>query len=248
MPKFLPKVRSKYPDETPRQTLDRLVKMWELHLKQANFGSRCEETCMCGAGWKRVFRRGDVFQEAPAKFHKGPRLGNTAQEISRPVPRKRPRADTAEEISAPSIPAPPKKKADVVGTHSSSFATPRVQPGAPRNPTTEDRKTKEARALLPYHVSYSTLQPLGFYCVTRDIEGKSHCVLTSVCPSGMSRKQSPLIKEGTCGKYVYVGFTLRHIVTKPCTCTLFFEWPSASCGGSAGRPAREIQYSRYDFL
>jgi hypothetical protein len=56
----LPDLRKRFPTENPQQILDRLTKMWDLHVRQIAFGIKCRDTCDCAAGWKNVFFEGDV--------------------------------------------------------------------------------------------------------------------------------------------------------------------------------------------
>ena len=57
-PKFMPLLRKEYPRETNEDLLTRLIRMWELHLKQQRFGTRCLDTCPCSEGWDFVFNKG----------------------------------------------------------------------------------------------------------------------------------------------------------------------------------------------
>lgn len=64
-PKFLPMLMAEFPYESPQQLLHRLLGMWQKHERQMNFGFQCNDTCDCMEGWCRVFRKGQVQEQAP---------------------------------------------------------------------------------------------------------------------------------------------------------------------------------------
>jgi hypothetical protein len=64
-PKFLPMLKVEFPHESPQQLLHRLLGMWQMHLRQRNFGMHCTVKCDCSEGWSQVFREGRVGKKPP---------------------------------------------------------------------------------------------------------------------------------------------------------------------------------------
>jgi len=50
--KFFKKVKESFPKDSPADTLEKLVMIWNEHRKQRNFGVKCKKECPCLDGWK----------------------------------------------------------------------------------------------------------------------------------------------------------------------------------------------------
>ncbi|CAB9508516.1 expressed unknown protein [Seminavis robusta] len=203
-PKFKPLVVKEFPKENPGQTLARLVKMWESHIRQRAFGSRCVESCCCIEGWKRVFRCGDVFTKAPPKKEKPKQFSDFK------LPRKRPREPLANH----------NKAGDVNERTTKQRLVPNL-PQQPKNPTNEKPKAARAPAagngsnLRSYSVAFDAIDSLGFLCVTGEVQGRKMCVIASVAPSGQAAQLSKLIQKGSCVESVEVsqnGRAMKYVI------------------------------------
>ena len=190
VPKFQPLVQEEYPKESPAEILQRLVKMWGLHVKEMAFGTRCTKTCACREeGWALVFRCGDVFRETQPP----PSMARKSATQSR-VPRKVIRGDSADLA---------------MGGTAQKTATG-AQPAMSLLPATISEGTVRGGAgnkhiapcSSPYRksVNYDTRSPLGFYCQTRKLNGKTTCVLTSISPGGQTQQKDPTVRAGAIGK------------------------------------------------
>ena len=200
-------LRKEHPNDNPQQILKRLVEMWSLHLQQTAFGNQCNNDCMCGAGWKLVFNCGNG-NNAMSKA-KGKKTQQRTNNRNPAVPRKRAANDRNGDSAAPvfleGISVPPKKKIK----SSSSVASEATNPKHP----------KPSSNLVSYSVTYDASQPLGFFCITKQHEGKSICVIKSLHPAGQSKQKSELVQEGTCGVY---EVCIRALYSKNLPTHLFF--------------------------
>lgn len=216
-PKFIPLLKSEYPRESASQILDRLVKMWNLgHLYQKNFGNRCGAKCMCLQGWKSVFRFGAMDAVAEARKRKT-LLGTHHLEDTLVVPRKRSRIENANRLEAqaernPLVSVPRKTPSSKPSSVSSLLARMGESASIERKaPVSAQEKHVDSDALQKegivdnkleaYSVTFDTSLPLGFYCVTENIDGQKVCKIDSVAPLGESRKKNILVQEGTCGTF-----------------------------------------------
>jgi hypothetical protein len=59
VPRFYGLLSKQYPSESPKQLMQRLVKMWPAHQKQRIYGVQCRASCECEGGWELVFGKGD---------------------------------------------------------------------------------------------------------------------------------------------------------------------------------------------
>lgn len=71
-PKFMPMLRTEFPNELNEQLFERLVLMWSRHIQQQRFGTTCEYDCSCLEGWASVFKKGRLGEakkvtEEPSK-------------------------------------------------------------------------------------------------------------------------------------------------------------------------------------
>ena len=89
--KFLPELQKSYPEETPQEILNRLVKMWKIHRFSFDNGDgRCGNNCRCLQGWEEKFHCGDTEKWQPE--------------------RKRPRAAEAGSVGPDGLGRIPKKR------------------------------------------------------------------------------------------------------------------------------------------
>jgi hypothetical protein len=73
VPRFLPRLIIKYPKDSHKEQIQRLVDMWAIHSRQRMFGLTCREDCACEEGWEMLFGEGDVAKaEAMSKGGSGP--------------------------------------------------------------------------------------------------------------------------------------------------------------------------------
>jgi hypothetical protein len=59
VPRFYGLLSKQYPSESPKQLMQRLVKMWPAHQKHRMYGVQCHASCECEGGWELVFGKGD---------------------------------------------------------------------------------------------------------------------------------------------------------------------------------------------
>jgi hypothetical protein len=72
MPRFLPRLIIKYPEDSHKEQTQRLVDMWATHKRQRMFGLTCREDCDCEEAWEMLFGEGDVAKaEAMSKGGSG---------------------------------------------------------------------------------------------------------------------------------------------------------------------------------
>jgi hypothetical protein len=103
MSRFLPRLIIKYPKDSHKEQLQRLVDMWVIHGRHQMFGLTCRENCACEEGWEMLFGEGDVAKaEAMSKGGSGPaskkrKLGpdmavatSASNPSAAPLPRKTP--------------------------------------------------------------------------------------------------------------------------------------------------------------
>jgi hypothetical protein len=175
--RFLPLIRSEYPNENARDCLERLVGMWRLHQKNQSFGFTCRETCDCdcAGSWEIVFHMGDT--KGSNKPDKLPRQENSV------------RAAKKQKLNAGS------SGAAICEAGSMNVSLPRKQ------------KAKATSLLEPYEyeVKFNPQIPLGAYFVTeKSSTGTSKCKVHSVWQNGQI-KSDPRVHPGTIVQSVLFG-------------------------------------------
>ena len=174
------------------QTLERLKKMWDLHIRQRRFGITCERTCECESGWSTVFRKGDVLRDLNAL--PGKKRPSSSNQIQR-VPRKRPRTESSgpehaqQKGTARSVPQAV-VRGNAVAKDASSVHT--TKQGNLSNFPEQDF----------FRVSFDSRLPLGFHCKSEKLGDRKVCRVVSVDPSGECRRKSPLVRAGTLGEFL----------------------------------------------
>mmetsp|Transcript_21886 Transcript_21886/g.26804 ORF Transcript_21886/g.26804 Transcript_21886/m.26804 type:complete len:755 (-) Transcript_21886:870-3134(-) len=53
--KFYERILNQFPNDTPSQILERLLKMWKKHTTQRRFGITCKDNCPCGGSWSDLW-------------------------------------------------------------------------------------------------------------------------------------------------------------------------------------------------
>ncbi|CAB9526809.1 expressed unknown protein [Seminavis robusta] len=199
--KFVPLLRDEYPEEKPSRILERLVRMWTLHLRQRGFGSTCYETCTCEEGWGPVFFKGNVLRELPVAASRRKRAAVPVESLPS-VPRKRSRPETA----TPRVAAAQRSHFQSTQTNeqSSSLLRGQHQPhGVARDAwsvnTRRQSNLSDAASTTVEHFSESFTAgiPLGFYCVTERAMKSRVCAILSVDPLGACAKKNANIRKGT---------------------------------------------------
>ena len=66
---FFQKVKQAFPQDTPEDTLEKLVVMWRKHTKAREFGIYCRDDCSCVDSWERLFLPActDMKRDSPSK-------------------------------------------------------------------------------------------------------------------------------------------------------------------------------------
>ena len=112
-PKFYGMLKSEYPEETPKQILQRLVTMWGAHRRVSRFGIRCSDECPCREGWELVFHKGrtrnsKANESQPQESRKRASGANSRSSAGQFAPVPRSTATIARKAARrESIPAPP---------------------------------------------------------------------------------------------------------------------------------------------
>lgn len=160
-PRFYDKLANEYPSDSPKQLLQRLLKMWSFHV-----GQKCHSKCTCGSDWEVRFGKGDPKKDITSQGTSLTSNNGAIQETSNGKNGRTPSMQQKGFLDRPIA-----KKSRPSSTLPSSLISSKTS-------------SSSSTVYKKYEVKFKTSEPMGAFFVT---EGQK-CKVKSLFDAGQAKR------------------------------------------------------------